>query len=168
MLWEQLAHVVRGQVRSNTTILLAGNANADKIPTEIIFQGKYLWAELLYKNEDVKTAYAVSRKGWMETSIFEKYLKDIFVLAISSEIPVPLIYDGHSTHAELKVIEYAIFEKITMLKLPPHSSDVLQPMACSVMKPMKDRWDQQHIKWQRTHNSRKANLREFSLRYGTI
>lgn len=71
------------------------------------------------------------------------------VPAIRSERPVLLIYDGHSTHTAFSVIEYAISEGITILKLPPHSSDVWQPLDCSVMKPMKDRWDQELIKWQR-------------------
>ncbi|XP_026325747.1 uncharacterized protein LOC113234608, partial [Hyposmocoma kahamanoa] len=148
--------------RTNTSVLLAANANGDKIPPLIIFQGKYLWNEWMYKNEKVKTAYAVSKKGWMETSIFEKYLKDVFVPAIGSKRPVLLIYDGHSTHTDLSVIEYAISEGITILKLPPHSSDVLQPLDCSVMKPMKDRWDQELIKWQRMHVGFKLPKSEFA------
>lgn len=129
--------------KTNTSVLLAANANGDKIPPLIIFQGKYLWNEWLHQNENVKTAYAVSKKGWMETSIFEKYLKGVFVPAIGSKRPVLLIYDGHSTHTDLSVIEYVISEGITILKLPPHSSDVLQPLDCSVMK---DKWDQELIK----------------------
>ncbi|CAG5031743.1 unnamed protein product [Parnassius apollo] len=54
--------------RDNTTVLLATN-----VPPLIIFQGKYLRNEWCYKNDSVKTAYAVSQKGWMATSIFDKY-----------------------------------------------------------------------------------------------
>lgn len=56
--------------RDNTSVLLAANARGDKLPPLIIFQGKHLWSEWFYKNENVRTAYAVSKKGWMETSIF--------------------------------------------------------------------------------------------------
>lgn len=104
--------------RTNTSVLLPANANGDKIPPLTIFQGKYLWNEWMYKNKNVKTPYAVSKKGWMETNIFEKYFKDVFVPAIGSERPVLLINDGHSTHADLSIIEYAISERITILKLP--------------------------------------------------
>lgn len=56
----------------------------------------------------------------METTILEKYLKDIFVPAIGNERPILLILDGHSTHVDLNVIEFAASEGITILKLPPH------------------------------------------------
>lgn len=49
----------------------------DKVPPLIIFQGKHLWTQWLYPNEDIKTAYAVSEKGWMETTIFEKYIREV-------------------------------------------------------------------------------------------
>lgn len=39
--------------RDNTTVLLAANALGEKIPPLIIFQGKYMWSEWMYKNETV-------------------------------------------------------------------------------------------------------------------
>ncbi|KAL0879311.1 hypothetical protein ABMA27_003090 [Loxostege sticticalis] len=77
-------------------------------------------------------------------------------------MPVLLIYDGHSTHVDLNVIEYAASEGITILKLPPHSSDVLQPLDCSAMKPLKDRWEDEVIKWQRLHIGAKLPKSEFA------
>lgn len=105
----------------------------------------------MFKNENIQTAYAVSEKGWMQTSIFEKYLKSVFVPSLGSVRPVLLIYDGHVSHVDLNVIQYAASEGITILKLPPHSSDVLQPLDCSTMKPLKDRWEDEIIRWQRLH-----------------
>ncbi|CAG4990969.1 unnamed protein product [Parnassius apollo] len=147
--------------RDNTTVLLATNARGDKVPPLIIFQGKYLGNEWCYKNDSVKTAYAVSQKGWMETSIFEKYFKNVFLPAIGNERPVLLIYDGHSTHVDLKVIELAISENVTILKLPPHSSHILQPLDVSGMKSMKDRWEEALVKWQRLHIGAKLPKSEF-------
>lgn len=151
-----------GPGRNNTTILLAANACGDKIPPLIVFQGKYLWTQWLYANENVKTAYAVSDKGWMETTIFERYMRETFVPAIGPERPVLLIFDGHSTHVDLSVIEYAASQDITILKLPPHSSHILQPLDCSVMKPFKDKWEDEIIKWQRLHIGSKLPKNEFA------
>ncbi|KAL0811981.1 hypothetical protein ABMA28_009379 [Loxostege sticticalis] len=61
--------------------------------------------------------------------------------ACGDERPVLLVYDGHSTHVDLSVIEYAASQGITILKLPPHSSHILQPLDCSTMKPLKDKWE---------------------------
>ncbi|KOB66553.1 Jerky protein, partial [Operophtera brumata] len=143
--------------RDNTTVLLAANALGGKIPPLISFPGEWV-----YQDETVNTAYAVSRKGWMETSIFEKYIKDVFIPAIGSERPVLLIYDGHSTHCDLSVIELAVANGITILKLPPHSSHILQPLDCSTMKPLKDRWESELIKWQRLHVGAKLPKSEFA------
>lgn len=151
-----------GPGRNNTTVLLATNACGKKVPPLIIFQGKHLWTEWMFKNQNIETAYAVSEKGWMQTSIFEKYLKSVFVPALGNDRPVLLIYDGHSTHVDLNVIQYAASEDITILKLPPHSSDVLQPLDCSTMKPLKDRWEDEIIKWQRLHIGAKLPKSEFA------
>lgn len=98
----------------------------------------------------------------METSIFEKYFQSVFLPAIGSDRPVLLIYDGHATHVDLNVIKLAASENITLIKLPPHSSDTLQPLDCSCMKPMKSRWDEALIKWQRLHVGAKLPKKEFA------
>lgn len=148
--------------RNNTTVLLATNALGKKIPPLIIFQGKHLWSEWLFKNDNIHTAYAVSKKGWMETTIFEQYIKAVFLPAIGAERPVLLVYDGHKTHVDLNVIDLLVAENITVLKLPAHSSHILQPLDCSTMKPMKDKWDSELVKWQRLHVGAKLPKQEFA------
>ncbi|KAJ2937643.1 hypothetical protein O0L34_g19317 [Tuta absoluta] len=151
-----------GPGRSNTTVLLATNACGGKLPPLIIFQGKHLWEHWLFPDENVPTAYAVSKKGWMETSIFEKYMREVFVPSTRGERPLLLIFDGHSTHVDLSVIEYAASEGITIVKLPAHSSDVLQPLDCSTMKPLKDKWEDEVIKWQRLNIGTKLPKPQFA------
>lgn len=151
-----------GPGRNNTTVLLATNACGDKLPPLIIFQGKYLWTQWLYANENVKTAYAVSDKGWMETTISEKYVREVFVPATKDERPLLLIFDGHSTHVDLSVIEYVASDGLTIVKLPAHSSHVLQPLDCSTMKPLKDKWEDVVIKWQRLNIGLKLPKPEFA------
>lgn len=148
--------------RDTTTVLLASNALGKKIPPLIVFQGKQLWSNCFYENENIRTAYASSRKGWMETKIFENYIEKVFIPAIGPERPVLLIFDGHSTHVDLSVIELLMANQITVLKLPAHSSHILQPLDCSTMKPMKDNWDSELVKWQRLHVGTKLPKQEFA------
>jgi hypothetical protein len=42
-----------------------------------------------------------------------------------------------------------------ILKLPPHTSHVLQPMALCIFRPLKLMWDEEIIKWQRKRYARK-------------
>lgn len=48
-----------------------------------------------------------------------------------------LVYDGHSSHISLSVVEAVRQENVVILKLPPHTSHVLQPMDLTVFKPLK-------------------------------
>nr|CAH7761081.1 unnamed protein product [Callosobruchus chinensis] len=72
------------------------------------------------------TAYAATPSGWMETKIFKNYFKKTLVPALGDKRPVLVIYDGHSTHVSLDLVEY----------------DILQPLDVSVFKSYKDKWDQ--------------------------
>ena len=39
-----------------------------------------------------------------------------------------MIYDGHLTHVSVKLIEKAQEENVTIVKLPPHVTDKMQPL----------------------------------------
>ncbi|CAK1588378.1 unnamed protein product [Parnassius mnemosyne] len=82
--------------------------------------------------------------------------------------PTLLIYDGHSTHVQLAVVKMAKQNNITIIKLPPHTSHLLQPLDLCVFKPYKDAWDQEMVKWQRTHKGEKLPKDQFSAIVGRV
>ena len=84
------------------------------------------------------TTYGISPSGWMTTEVFSSWF-DHFV-AVVEERPLLLILDGHITHTSLSVIEKAINEDVTILKLPPHSTDLLQPLDVACFAPLKRLW----------------------------
>ena len=47
-----------------------------------------------------------------------------------------LIVDGHSSHINLKFIDYADRNRILLAVLPPHSTHRLQPLDVSVFSPL--------------------------------
>lgn len=158
--------------RENTTVLLACSAAGSKAPPLIIYKGKNIWSDW-YAPEGCgfpDTVYAASCNGWMETSIFVNYFEKCFlkVAAPSVEKPVLLIYDGHSTHVGLKLIELATANHVTIIKLPPHSSHLLQPLDLSVFKSLKTAWDQFLCKWQRQHPGQKLPRNIFAKTLGEI
>ena len=129
--------------RDNTTELFACNSWGQKIIPLIIFKGTYLWNTWLPDDDSIDSAFAPTSKGWMEPSVFEGFFSNVLIPEIcKTGKPQLVIYDGHSTHLDLNVILKAKENKITLLKLPPHSSHILQPLDVSTMKAMKDRWDQ--------------------------
>lgn len=82
--------------------------------------------------------------------------------------PILLIYDGHTTHIDDRVITSAIENDITIIKLPPHSSHILQPMDLAVFKSLKSAWDQKLTRHQRHQQGVKISKRDFSDLLTTI
>ena len=62
---------------------------------------------------------------------FEKFCSHI------TERPLLIIYDGHLSHVSISLIEKARQEDITILKLPPHVTDNIQPLDVSCFGPLK-------------------------------
>ena len=51
-----------------------------------------------------------------------------------------LIYDGHLSHIWYGTLEMARAQKVTIIKLPAHTTDLLQPLDVSVFKSLKNHW----------------------------
>ncbi|XP_041360715.1 uncharacterized protein LOC121376969 [Gigantopelta aegis] len=117
--------------RSNTTTVIGcGNALGVAIPPYFVFKGKRMREELL-AGCTAGTAGTVSETGWSNTGIFQKYLKEHFskyVPAASSDKPVLILYDGHTSHINVSLIQWARERHIILFVLPAHTSHVLQPM----------------------------------------
>lgn len=153
-----------GPGRENTTVLSAVSASGIKAPPLIIFKGKNVWDSWLSVDQHSfpGTAYAASPNGWMEANIFLKYFEKTLLPALGPIRPALVIYDGHSTHVNISLIELARANDVTILKLPPHTSHLLQPLDLSVFKSVKDSWDSKLVAWQRKNIGLKIPKRTLS------
>lgn len=114
---------------------------------------------------DFDISYAASKRGWMETDIFYNYMSKIVIPGMGDERPVLLIYDGHVTHVDTKVIELAVEKNITILKLPAHTSHLLQPLDLAVFKSLKLNWDKRLVKHQRQNIGVKLRKKDFAAMF---
>lgn len=48
--------------------------------------------------------------------------------------PIYYIFDGHATHLSAETIQTAVESDVTILKLPAHTSQLLQPLDQSLNK----------------------------------
>nr|XP_026494170.1 uncharacterized protein LOC113399291 [Vanessa tameamea] len=154
--------------KDNTTVLLGASASGEKLPPLIVYKGKNVWETWTSAEAYPGTSYAATKNGWMETEVFESFFKKTFLPIVKDKCPVLLIYDGHSTHVGLNIIEEARKANITILKLPPHTSHVLQPLDIAVMKPFKDRWDALLVQWQRLNIGSVMPKTEFARLIGQV
>jgi hypothetical protein len=150
--------------RENTTILAMANAAGGKAPPLIIFKGRFMWDQWCAPKGTgyPGTVYAASKNGWMESEIFRNYFFNTVLPTLGEERPVLIIYDGHSTHIDEQLISRAIQENIVILKLPPHTSHLLQPLDLSVFKSFKSKWNEKLVAWQRQNVGRKLPKSIFS------
>ncbi|KAF2891146.1 hypothetical protein ILUMI_15027 [Ignelater luminosus] len=56
--------------------------------------------------------------------------------------------DGHVTHISVELIKLAQENQVAIIKLPPHTTHVLQPLDVAVFKGLKTKWDQELCKCQ--------------------
>ena len=75
--------------------------------------------------------------------------------------PRLLIYDGHLSHLWYGTIKLAQTQNVTIMKIPPHTTDLLQPLDVSIFKSLKDSWGDILFKRLKTTRSRLTKA-EFS------
>ena len=85
------------------------------------------------------TTVSCSENGWMTTDIFTAWF-DTFCTSVTA-CPIILVYDGHVTHVSIEIVEKARTQNIVIIKLPPHTTDRLQPIVVSCFKSLQSKWD---------------------------
>lgn len=53
------------------------------------------------------------------------------------EDPILLLYDGHKSHVSLFITDWAKKNNVILFILPPHTSDLLQPINVGIFGPFK-------------------------------
>ena len=85
-----------------------------------------------YRGVDTQpeTYFGFTESGWITTTVFYSWLQK-FATRIKDIRPLLLMFDGHSSHLSLETIEFAMEEGISVIKLQPHCTDLLQPLDVS-------------------------------------
>ncbi|XP_074026299.1 uncharacterized protein [Leptinotarsa decemlineata] len=133
--------------KENTTIALMCSAAGQKAPPLIIHKGLHLWDQWIAppRTDFEGTVYAATKKGWMEKAVFKNHFINTIISSLPSGRLILIIYDGHSTHMNIETLEAAVREQIIILKLPPHSSHILQSLDLAVFKYFKVKWDEKLV-----------------------
>ena len=118
-----------------------------------VFPGVRMHQELL----EGKTPGAdgdVTESGWSNSQIFQKYLETHLIKYLperSIDRPVLLLYDGHKSHVNLPLIDWAKKENIILFILPAHISHILQPMDVACFGPFEKIYNAMSHKFMREH-----------------
>lgn len=76
--------------------------------------------------------------GYIDSDLFEKWMKEVFIPNIGPERPVILILDNHGSHLNPFVTTTADRNGVIMFGLPSHCTSKLQPLDVHFFSFMKD------------------------------
>ena len=144
---EKTLQVVPGCDWENTTVLAACSASGKVLPPLIIHPGQQVqlaWRPNITGTDRYPWQHA-NPSGWMMTDIFYKWFQlfEEWTRTVNEDgeiEPCLMIYDGHLSHVGLDTLRYARNFNITIVKLPPHTADLLQPLDVAVFSSLKIHW----------------------------
>ncbi|KAJ3655894.1 hypothetical protein Zmor_015002 [Zophobas morio] len=146
-----LSSAERGQ---HLTVVCCMNPLGIYIPPAFIFPRKNMKQELLDHAPTGSTGFT-QEKGWMTGDIFLKWLKHFVKYAKpTEEEQILLLVDGHGSHKDLNVLNYAKHHGIIMFCFPPHCTHRVQPLDVSFYGPLTSFYNQELISWLRNHPGR--------------
>lgn len=148
---KQVGKLTSGERGRNVTILFCMGPTGIFVPPLFVFP-RMRMNERLMIGAPVGGIGVAQANGWMDGTIFLHWLKH-FVKHVhpTQEEPALLLLDGHVSHKDLPVLEYASEHNIHMLSLPPHTTHKLQPLDRVFMKPFKDAYNAACATWMRSN-----------------
>ena len=132
--------LTHGSNRENITVLATCCADGISLPPHIVYKGHKLQSTWYGDSDLPGTTYSCTDSGWMPRDVFEDYFKR-FAAVTKDKRPLLLILDGHISHISLNTVDLAMKENISILKLPAHCTDLLQPLDVACFAPLKKRYD---------------------------
>ena len=141
------------------------SASGVKLPPMIVFEDAHVqttWRPTIPKDSPNYLWIYANKSGWMDSGTFYKWFEEWESKTRSYDDdgelePRLLIYDGHLSHVWYGTIELARNQKVSIIKLPAHTTDLLQPLDVSVFKSLKNHWFDMlflRLKTTRTHLSK--------------
>ena len=129
--------------REFISLLASICADGDVLPPGLIYQGasndlQDTWLQD-FDHSYEEAYFAVSQKGWTNEELGLSWLSKIFEPRTKTKAGNHkrlLIVDGHSSHVNMKFIDFCDKHGIILAILPPHSTHRLQPLDVGIFAPL--------------------------------
>lgn len=136
------------------TVVCCTNPIGNYIPPTFIFPRKN-WKEGLMEGAPTGSIGFPQESGWMTGELFVKWMCHFQKFShASKESPVLLVLDGHVSHKNYKVLQYAKENGIILVCLPAHCSHRIQPLDVSFFAPLKTYLNQEVTKKIRSNDGK--------------
>ena len=124
-------YAITSSEKVQITVLACGNTAGYSIFPMVIFDRKSLKPEMT-NGEVPGTFYCLSESGWMDSKLFEEWLKNHFLSYVPLTRPLLLLLDGHTSHYQLNLLRIAAAEGVIIFCLSRHATHLLQSLDNSV------------------------------------
>ncbi|XP_018395735.1 PREDICTED: uncharacterized protein LOC108774189 [Cyphomyrmex costatus] len=144
------------------TLALTVIASGNSIPPFFLFPRKKMQTCFL-DNVSCGTAGFANDSSWMAQSKFCQYIRHfIKFVKPSTDSPVLLLLDNHSSHLSVDALDIAVKHGIHILSFPPHCSHKLQPLDVSVFGPTKAYYKSQCSTWQKNNANKVLEIKHIA------
>ena len=116
------------------------SASGGVLPPLLIFKAQDTYSRWIPTGTPLDWRFSTSNSGWTSDSHGYQWLTTVFEPCSRPKeqtLRRLLIMDGHSSHITANVIGYCMRNAIDLLILPPHTSQITQPLDVGVFGPLK-------------------------------
>ena len=147
--------------RNLTTLIGCGNALGNSLPPYFVIAGSKV-NNNFFQNSPPGTAATTSKTGWSNSVVFRQFLEEHFLKFVkpTPEEPVLLIYDGHKSHVNIDISDWAIANNIKLFVLPAHTSHFLQPLDVACFGPLESFFTSRKHRLMKNHKNGLLNCEE--------
>lgn len=149
-------HVLTSNERGeNVSMIACCSAEGNFLPPVLIFKGVREKKEFGDGLPPGSKVFMNQKSSYINSELFFRWLKEHFVPKKPPGRTV-LILDGHTSHKNsLQMLDYAEENEITLVCLPSHTTQALQPLDRAFFKPLKHYYRKEARLWSTNHPGRK-------------
>lgn len=144
---KQVSQCTSGERGTLVTTCCIISASGNSLPPVMVFPRKHFKTHMI-NGAPIGTLGLVSTTGWMTSELFPSVMRHFISHSNSSkDNPSVLIYDNHESHLTIATLNLAKNSGVTIVTLPPHCSNKLQPLDVSVFYSFKSHYNAAADSW---------------------
>ncbi|XP_071799787.1 uncharacterized protein [Asterias amurensis] len=135
-----LPHLSGGSSKQRLTVMFCGSAEGALMPPFFVFPKPCPTAYDPLVGSARGSAVHYTKKGWMDSDTFLKFL-DHFDRHAGPERPVILLIDSASCHIDVTTFDYAVAHGIEIFRIVPNATHLMQPLDVGIFGALKRQWN---------------------------
>ncbi|XP_072380813.1 uncharacterized protein [Diabrotica undecimpunctata] len=149
-----------------TTCCIVG-ASGVAIPSALVFPRVH-FKDFMINGSPPGTLGLASKTGWMNTECFVQVVRHFIKHTGSTrENPSLLLMDNHQSHLSIEAIDLCKNNGVTILTIPPHCTNRLQPLDVGLFKPFQTFYNAAVDAWMMNHPGQTFTIYNVAACVGT-